>query len=159
MAKGELSLHYQAKLDLQTGTITGVEALLRWDNPELGSVSPAQFIPVAEETGLIVPIGKWVLRTACLQNVAWQKQGLPPICMAVNLSLRQFSDEELLLRPAPQSWRKPAWSPSLLELEITESMVMQNPAQRDQAAVRHQATGRAAGDRRFRHRLLVARRS
>ncbi len=128
MENDEFSLHYQAKRDLKKGTITGVEALLRWDNPELGSVSPAQFIPAAEETGLIVPIGKWVLRTACLQNVAWQRQGLPPICMAVNLSVRQFSDEHLL-SDLTEILAETGMAPELLELEITEGMVIQNPAQ------------------------------
>ncbi len=92
----ELSLHYQAQVDFKTNTIKGVEALLRWQNPYLGPVTPTQFIPVAEESGLIIPIGRWVLKTACAQNVAWQKQGLPPVCMAVNLSLRQLTDENLM---------------------------------------------------------------
>src|SRR5258708_7560852 len=96
LERNELSLNYQAKQDLRTGEITGVEALLRWNNAELGSVTPAQFIPIAEETGLIVSIGKWVLRTACQQNMAWQRQGLRPVCMAVNLSPRQFADPHLL---------------------------------------------------------------
>ncbi|HTN65115.1 MAG TPA: EAL domain-containing protein [Burkholderiaceae bacterium] len=128
MARNEFTLHYQAKRDLKKGTITGVEALLRWDNPELGSVSPAQFIPAAEETGLIVQIGKWVLRTACLQNIAWQQQGLPAICMAVNLSVRQFSDEDLLC-DLGEILAETGMAPELLELEITEGMVIQNPAQ------------------------------
>jgi diguanylate cyclase (GGDEF)-like protein/PAS domain S-box-containing protein len=121
----EFSLHYQAKLDLKTKEITGVEALLRWEHPDLGTVAPSRFIPVAEETGLIVPIGKWVLRTACAQNVAWQRAGLPPVCVAVNLSARQFADEGLMpdiLAALKESGMKP----ELLELELTESMVMQN---------------------------------
>jgi diguanylate cyclase (GGDEF)-like protein len=121
----EFSLHYQAKLDLNTKDITGVEALLRWQHPDLGTVSPSRFIPVAEETGLIVPIGRWVLRTACAQNVAWQREGLPPVCVAVNLSARQFADDGLtedILAALKESGMKP----ELLELELTEGMVMQS---------------------------------
>jgi diguanylate cyclase (GGDEF)-like protein/PAS domain S-box-containing protein len=125
LERNEFLLHYQAKLDLKTGTITGVEALLRWQHPELGMVSPAQFIPLAEETGLIVPIGRWVLQTACAQNQAWQKAGRPPLCMAVNLSARQFSDENLL-NDIAAALRDSGLPPHLLELELTESMVMQN---------------------------------
>jgi diguanylate cyclase (GGDEF)-like protein/PAS domain S-box-containing protein len=122
----EFSLHYQAKVDFKTNTITGVEALLRWQNPYLGSVTPMQFIPVAEETGLIIPIGKWVLKTACAQNVAWQKQGLPAVCMAVNLSLQQLMDGNLIsdIRAALND---SGMAPNQLELEVTESMVMHNP--------------------------------
>jgi len=127
LERNELSLHYQAKVDFKTDMITGVEALLRWQNPYLGSVTPTQFIPVAEETGLIVPIGRWVLKTACAQNVAWQKQGLPVVSIAVNLSLRQFIDNALLddIRTALND---SGMAPNLLELEITESMVMHDPA-------------------------------
>ena len=126
LEREEFSLHYQAKLDLKTKEITGVEALLRWQHPDLGTVSPAKFIPVAEETGLIVPIGKWVLQTACAQNVVWQREGLPPMCMAVNLSARQFTDDELTadIRAALD---ETGMRPELLELELTESMVMQSP--------------------------------
>jgi diguanylate cyclase (GGDEF)-like protein len=125
LEREEFFLHYQAKLDLRTGAITGVETLVRWQHPDLGLVSPLQFIPLAEETGLIVPIGMWVLRTACAQNVAWQRAGLPPVCMAVNLSPRQFSSESLLSDIA-SVLRETGMSPNLLELEITESMVMGN---------------------------------
>ena len=128
MERHEFTVHYQAKLDLKKGTITGAEALLRWQNAALGSVSPIQFIPVAEETGLIVPIGKWVLHTACAQNVAWQRQGLPPICMAVNLSVRQFADPHLL-HDIAAVLRDTGMDPQLLELEITEGMVVHNPEQ------------------------------
>ncbi len=122
----EFLLHYQAKRDLATGDISGVEALLRWQHPDLGMVLPLHFIPTAEESGLIVPIGKWVLDTACAQNVAWQQQGLPAMRIAVNLSPRQFTDPNLLqdIRGALAASRM---APQLLELEITESMVMQNP--------------------------------
>jgi diguanylate cyclase (GGDEF)-like protein/PAS domain S-box-containing protein len=121
----EFQLAYQAKVNFQTGEITGVEALLRWNSPQLGSVSPAQFIPLAEETGLIVPIGRWVLRTACEQNVAWRKAGLPPVKMCVNLSMRQLNDEGLA-REIDTVLRETGMEPSLLELEITESMIMHN---------------------------------
>jgi len=125
LERNEFSLHYQAKLDLRTQEITGVEALLRWLHPDLGLVAPSRFIPVAEETGLIVPIGRWVLKTACAQNVAWQREGLPPVCVAVNLSARQFADEGLttdILAALKESGMKP----DLLELELTEAMVMQS---------------------------------
>ncbi|OHD71936.1 MAG: hypothetical protein A2W19_02075 [Spirochaetes bacterium RBG_16_49_21] len=127
LERNELSLHYQAKLDFKTNAITGVEALLRWQNPYLGSVSPMHFIPVAEETGLIVPIGRWVLKTACAQNVAWRHRGLPPVCMAVNLSLRQLTDDNLI-EDIGTALNDSGLAPNLLELEITESMVMHNPA-------------------------------
>ena len=123
LAREEFSLHYQAKVDLKTKAITGVEALLRWTNPDLGSVTPVQFIPVAEETGLIIPIGKWVLKTACRQNVAWQQAGLPPVCMAVNLSPRQFADPDLIA-DISGILAETGMAPELLEMEITESMVM-----------------------------------
>ena len=120
---GEFQLHYQPKIDARTGGIVGIEALLRWQHPELGMVAPAKFIPIAEETGLIVSIGKWVLKTACAQNVAWQQAGLPHLNMAVNLSRRQFSDEGLL-RDITSILEETGMSPDLLELEITESTLM-----------------------------------
>jgi len=126
LERNELSLEYQAKVDFKTDMITGVEALLRWKNPSLGSLTPMQFIPVAEGTGLIVPIGRWVMKTACAQNVAWQRQGLPPIRMAVNLSLRQLMDDNLL-EDIKAALDESGMAPNLLELEITESMVMRNP--------------------------------
>ena len=96
LQRNELLLYYQPKRDLSHGGIAGVEALLRWHHPDLGLLQPSRFIPLAEETGLIVPIGKWVLETACAQNMAWQRQGLPAIRIAVNLSPRQFADPNLL---------------------------------------------------------------
>jgi diguanylate cyclase (GGDEF)-like protein len=123
LERGEFSLRYQAKVDLRRDAITGVEALLRWENPELGFVSPNHFIPIAEETGLIIAIGRWVLRTACAQNMAWQAQGLPPTCIAVNLSPKQFSNE-LLLQDIAQVLQETGMAPELLELEITEGMVI-----------------------------------
>jgi EAL domain-containing protein (putative c-di-GMP-specific phosphodiesterase class I) len=126
LERDEFFLHYQAKLDFKTNQITGVEALLRWQHPDLGLVSPVQIIPVAEETGLIVPIGRWVLQTACAQNVAWQREGLPPVCIAVNLSARQFADEDFL-KDISAALEHSGMKPELLELELTESMVMQSP--------------------------------
>jgi diguanylate cyclase (GGDEF)-like protein/PAS domain S-box-containing protein len=126
LERNEFFLHYQAKLDLRTQRITGVEALVRWQHPDLGMVPPAQFIPIAEETGLIVAIGKWVLNAACAQSVAWQKDGLPPVRMAVNLSARQFTDDDLLSDIA-DAIETSGIRAELLELELTESMVIQNP--------------------------------
>jgi diguanylate cyclase (GGDEF)-like protein/PAS domain S-box-containing protein len=125
LERGEFQLHYQPKINMSSGRIVGMEALIRWAHPELGMVAPTKFIPVAEETGLIVPIGKWVLRTACSQNVAWQNLGLPHLSMAVNLSARQFLDANLL-RDIKASLVETGMSPRLLELEITESMLMHN---------------------------------
>jgi diguanylate cyclase (GGDEF)-like protein/PAS domain S-box-containing protein len=122
----ELYLEYQAKLDFKTGVITGVEALLRWKNPLLGLVTPTQFIPVAEETRRIVPIGRSVMKTVCTQNVAWQSQCLPPVRVAVNLSLRQLMDDKLL-EDIKAALDDSGMAPNLLELEITESMVMYKP--------------------------------
>ncbi|TAL18080.1 EAL domain-containing protein [bacterium] len=123
LEREELILFYQPKVDLGTGRITGMEALVRWRNPELGIVSPGNFIPLAEETGLIEPIGEWVLRTACAQNKAWQEAGLPPIPVAVNLSVRQLRHiniaglVDLVLRQT-------GLDPCCLDIEITESMVL-----------------------------------
>lgn len=122
----EFSLNYQAKLDLKSNRITGVEALIRWTHPEMGEISPQRFIPLCEENGAIIPIGRWVLETACEQNMAWQRQGLPPVKMAVNISARQFSDPDLL-EHIQDALRKSGMEPSLLELELTESMVMLDP--------------------------------
>jgi diguanylate cyclase (GGDEF)-like protein len=121
----QFALHYQPKVDMATGQITGVEALLRWTHPDLGVLPPMQFIPLAEETGLIVPIGRWVLKEACAQNIAWQRRGLRPISMAVNLSPRQFADEHLL-QDIDAALTASGMSPVLLQLEVTESMVMRN---------------------------------
>jgi diguanylate cyclase (GGDEF)-like protein len=127
LERDQFALHYQPKVDMGSGQITGVEALLRWTHPELGVLSPVQFIPLAEETGLIVPIGRWVLREACAQNMAWQRRGLRPVSMAVNLSPRQFADQRLL-QDIDEALASSGMSPVLLQLEVTESMVMRNVA-------------------------------
>ena len=125
LERDELWLAYQPKVDATTNRVTGVEALLRWTLPDLGVLPPLQFIPIAEETGLIVPIGRWVLKTACAQNVAWMKRGMPALSMAVNLSPRQFSDENLLT-DIDDALASSGMPPELLQLEITESLVMHN---------------------------------
>ncbi|CAN7446858.1 EAL domain-containing protein [Acidovorax sp. LjRoot129] len=125
LERNEFVLHYQPQIDLASGAIIGVEALIRWIHPQRGVVSPARFIPVAEESGLIVPIGDWVLREACRQAVAWQHAGLPELCMAVNLSAVQFkrdSVEQSVINALEESRLNPA----LLELELTESILIQN---------------------------------
>ena len=121
----EFALHYQPKFDVVTGRISGVEALLRWSHPKLGNLPPSEFIPLAEETGLIIPIGRWVLMAAAIQNMAWQNQGLPAISVAVNLSPRQFLDANLL-KDIDEVLASTGMPAHLLQLEITESMVMQN---------------------------------
>jgi diguanylate cyclase (GGDEF)-like protein len=123
LERGEFLLHYQPKVDIATGLITGIEALLRWEHPLRGLISPMDFIPIAEETGLIVPIGEWVLATACARNKVWQDQGLGKLSVAVNLSARQFADP-MLLPKLTRIIHESGLDPSSLELEITESVVM-----------------------------------
>jgi len=127
IANDELSLHFQPQFNLSTGLICGMEALLRWNNPELGAVPPSEFIPVAEETGLIHPIGEWVLRAACAEAKAWRDEGLPVARVAVNVSGLQLSERGFadLVRAVLHETGLP---PELLELEITETVVMQNRA-------------------------------
>jgi diguanylate cyclase (GGDEF)-like protein len=125
LVRDEFLLHYQPKVDIRTGLITGVEALVRWKHPQRGLVSPSQFIPLAEETGLIVPIGEWVLATACARTRAWQDSGFTRLNVAVNLSARQFADPMLIPR-LTQIIHTSGLDPSTLELEITESVAMSN---------------------------------
>jgi EAL domain-containing protein (putative c-di-GMP-specific phosphodiesterase class I)/GGDEF domain-containing protein len=124
--KGELRLQYQPKVDTASGRLLGMEALVRWVHPERGMISPMEFIPVAEDTGLIVAIGRWVLREACRQNAAWQQAGLRPLRVAVNLSARQFSSGNLL-DEIDAALSDTGLAVDSLELEITESMVMEDP--------------------------------
>ena len=126
LERNEFVLHYQPKVDIRSGRIIGMEALVRWQHPTKGLIPPMQFIPLAEETGLIVPIGEWVLRTACARNKSWQEQGLPPLRIAVNLSARQFTHENLLPDVA-RVLNETGLDAAFLELEITESMVMHDP--------------------------------
>ncbi len=121
----EFVLYYQPKVDLATGRITGLEALIRWISPQLGFVSPGDFISIAEETGLIVPLGRWVAQTACVQNRAWQKGGLPQVRIAINISARQMADKGLV-QFISETVRNTGLTVDSLELEITESAVMSN---------------------------------
>lgn len=123
LERRELLLHYQPQVDLRTGRIMGMEALLRWSHPDWGMVSPAHFIPLAEETGLIVPIGEWVLETACEQNRTWQLAGYSPIMMSVNFSGRQFQEDKLADRIGG-ILKKTGLEAKYLELELTESILM-----------------------------------
>ena len=154
LERDQFALHYEPKVDTASGQITGVEALLRWTHPELGVLPPMQFIPLAEETGLIVPIGRWVLKEACAQNMAWQRRGLRPVSMAVNLSPRQFADERLL-RDIDDALAASGMPAVLLQLEVTESMVMRNVSRAVEAAGRHPEPRHSSCDRRFRNRLFV----
>lgn len=123
LRRGEFFLHYQPRVDLKSNLIVAVEALLRWQNPKLGSISPAEFIPIAEETGLITPIGEWVLRSACTQNQLWQQEGLPPFRVSVNLSAYQFKQDNLL-ETIDQILLETGLASAYLELEVTESMLV-----------------------------------
>ncbi|MCM3609873.1 EAL domain-containing protein [Planococcus sp. MERTA32b] len=118
---GEFSLHYQPQISIATEQIQGAEALLRWDHRELGSISPAEFIPIAEETGSITKIGKYVLEQACLQNKAWQDAGLPKFRMAVNISARQFAQKDLV-ESVSEALETSGLPPQYLELELTETI-------------------------------------
>src|SRR5690606_6488571 len=122
LAREEFELYYQARRDLRTGRLTAMEALLRWNHPELGTISPNKFLPLAEETGLIIPIGRWVLRNACRQHLQWSRQGMPRVSVAVNLSARQFFDPSLLsdVGTILQECGMPA---EMLELEISETVL------------------------------------
>jgi diguanylate cyclase (GGDEF)-like protein len=132
LSRNEFFLHYQPQFDLSTGLLSGLEALLRWRNPELGTVSPMEFIPVAEETGLILSIGEWVLRTACSQVMAWREQGLPTGRIAVNVSGLQLAQRDFPAVVA-KVLRETGLAPALLELEVTESLVMNDEAWAKQA--------------------------
>ncbi|MBF0458167.1 MAG: EAL domain-containing protein [Nitrospirae bacterium] len=123
LEKNEFRLQYQPKIDLNTWSVSGVEALIRWLNPQLGMISPVEFIPLAEETGIIISIGEWVLRTACAQAKHWQDLGCNGILMSVNLSARQFKSKDLVLTIS-NILEETGLSPDSLELELTETVVM-----------------------------------
>ncbi|MFP4013546.1 MAG: EAL domain-containing protein [Chitinispirillaceae bacterium] len=127
LKRNELVNFYQPQLDLATGRVSGMEALIRWKHPELGMISPAQFVPIAEETGLILPIGEWVLRTACKQAKMWHKD-YKNLVISVNLSARQFQQQDLV-SIVDSALKEARLEPQFLELEITESLGMKNPEQ------------------------------
>jgi diguanylate cyclase (GGDEF)-like protein len=128
LERGELLLHYQPQVTTHNGDIVGVEALIRWCDPAKGLISPGDFIPLAEDTGLIVPIGEWVLHEACRQNKAWQDAGYPPISMSVNISSRQFQGTDL--RATLETvLADTGLDAAYLDLELTETMIMKDPAQ------------------------------
>ncbi|SEK85870.1 EAL domain-containing protein [Alkalibacterium pelagium] len=122
LREGQFSLHYQPKVDLKTRQIIGMEALLRWNHPELGEISPVEFIPVAEETGHIIAIGEWVIREACRQNKRWQRKGLPFLPVAVNVSVKQFQNGKLLSY-IKRVLHETGMESRYLELEVTESIM------------------------------------
>jgi diguanylate cyclase (GGDEF)-like protein/PAS domain S-box-containing protein len=124
MEQNQMTLHYQPQFDLVTGKIVGVEALIRWNHPEYGYIAPSEFIPLAEETGLIVPLGKWILRVACEQRKAWKDAGFNDFPIAVNVSVRQFQDEHII-QFISDMLKEVGLEANYLELEITESL-MQN---------------------------------
>ncbi|CAM4420713.1 EAL domain-containing protein [Paenibacillus alkaliterrae] len=125
LERQEFTIFYQPQVSIQTNKMIGMEALIRWQHPEMGLISPTEFIPLAEETGLIVPIGEWVLRTVCSQNKAWQAAEYPPVRISVNLSARQFQQGNLA-DTLSRILQETRLEPQYLELEITESIIMQN---------------------------------
>lgn len=125
ISKGELVIYYQPKIDILTRKILGAEALLRWDSPILGKVSPARFIPLAEKTGLIIPIGNWILKEACTQMQEWHKAGYAHLTIAINLSPYQFKTGDVTVQVTEALWES-GLSPTSLELELTETLVMEN---------------------------------
>lgn len=125
LERDEFLLHYQPQVSVATGNVVGCEALVRWNHPEQGLISPGTFIPVAEDSGLIVPLGEWVMNTACRQQVQWLQQGLPPVRVAVNLSARQFMRHDLV-KMVKRALDLTGIDPQFLELELTESMIMEH---------------------------------
>jgi diguanylate cyclase (GGDEF)-like protein len=125
LERREFEIYYQPRIRVADGALVGCEALLRWQHPELGLTLPERFIGLAEETGLIIPIGEWVIRSSCQQARAWQKSGMAPIAVSVNLSMRQFR-QEALASVIDDALRATGLDPRLLEMELTESLVMQD---------------------------------
>jgi EAL domain-containing protein (putative c-di-GMP-specific phosphodiesterase class I) len=126
LEKNELSLFYQPKISLETGKIVGAEALIRWYHPELGMISPSEFISIAEKTGLVIAIGNWIIKNACKQAKVWHEMGFKEFVVAVNLSAYQFRQGDISHVIAETLWET-GLAPSALDLEITESVIMENP--------------------------------
>jgi len=138
--RGQFLIQYLAKIELKTRTIIGAEALLRWQHPDLGIIEPSKFIALAEQTGLIVPIGHWMLRKVCAQQAAWQSEGFPNLCMSVKLTSRQFNDEELV-PTVLAALKDSATAPEMLELEFPESLLMQDLAREGKILASLKRTG------------------
>jgi diguanylate cyclase len=132
LKSSEFEIHYQPQIEIKTGKIIGAEALIRWNHPERGRVSPGEFIPMAEEMGLIVALGEWVLETACRQTKTWQIAGLPPLRIAVNVSARQFEQKNITERVS-EILTETGLEPKYLELEVTEGLVLQDEIAADRA--------------------------
>lgn len=140
LQRNEFVLHYQPQVDVAAGRVVAFEALLRWQHPDRGLVPPLEFISTLERSGLIVPVGEWVLRTACAQNRAWQQAGLPPVRISVNFSARQFADAGLA-DTVERVLAETGLAPEYLQLEITETSLMKNTAESQQALQRFRDLG------------------
>lgn len=140
LEREEFVLHYQPQVDPATQGLIGVEALIRWNHPERGLIAPSEFISLLEDTGLIVPVGEWVIRTACRQAMTWRNEGKQPLRMAVNLSARQLKEADLIERVA-DILAETGLPPELLEIELTESIVMDNATEAAAALTRLKALG------------------
>lgn len=126
LEQGQFMLYYQPKIEVATGSIYGAEALIRWKHPEFGMVSPLDFIPLAEKTGFIIPLGEWVLHTACQQIREWDRMGLPPLSVSVNMSMMQFQQKQIV-HTIERIITGAGIRPERIELELTESIFMDNP--------------------------------
>ena len=135
LERDELLLYYQPKVDVQTDQVVGAEALVRWRHPECGFLSPGEFIPLAEDVGLIAPLGEWVINAVCQQNKAWQSLGLPALCISLNVSSQQFRDPKLV-RTILRALASSSLAPQYLKLELTESVIMENA--KDNVAALHE---------------------
>ena len=152
--RDELRVCYQPQVDLRTGRIVGVEALVRWEHPSLGLLAPIEFVPLAEESGLIVEVDTWVLREACRQAAAWLDGGMPPVRVGVNLSARHLQSPERFIGTIRDAVSDSGLPSMLLELEVTEGLAVTEDESAGAAA--HPRPRREHLDRRLRHRLLDA---